>query len=252
MGRVYCSSDWHGCAKPAKKLLNYLNPDDVLFFLGDAADRGPDGKELLDLLLNDPRVRFIQGNHEDFFVRGATSMTVDPYHVDDLWLYSNGGEVTWRKFLPLGTKEIENYIQKLKNLPLHLMYKSPKGHKVILDHSGFTPDEKGNPLYKYEPLWDREHFYDDWGGGDNLYLVHGHTPVQYLKYDYSYKDRPALTEEEVLDKRQFLYGEDYGIKLAPEVIRYCDGHKFDIDLCTIVSGRVALLDLDTFNVKYFE
>ena len=37
----------------------------------------------------------------------------------------------------------------------------------------------------------------------------------------------------------------------PDVLFYCNGHKIDIDLCTIVSNRIALLDLDTFEVKYF-
>ena len=44
--------------------------------------------------------------------------------------------------------------------------------------------------------------------------------------------------------------EDYCPK--PEVIRYCDGHKFDIDMCTIASERIALIDLDTFEIKYFD
>jgi hypothetical protein len=42
------------------------------------------------------------------------------------------------------------------------------------------------------------------------------------------------------------------IDWKPEVIRYCDGHKFCIDMCTVASDRVALLDLDTFEVKYFD
>ena len=40
--------------------------------------------------------------------------------------------------------------------------------------------------------------------------------------------------------------------IKPEIIRYCSGHKFDVDMCTIASDRISLLDLDTFEVIYFD
>ena len=81
-----------------------------------------------------------------------------------------------------------------------------------------------------------------------MYLVHGHTPVQYLKFDYGYNGQEPLSKEDLKFKRTW----DLNAIYKPEVIRYCDGHKFDIDMCTIVSGRIALLDLDTFEVIYFD
>ena len=59
---------------------------------------------------------------------------------------------------------------------------------------------------------------------DNLYIVHGHTPVQHFN--------------------------------EKTVIQYANGHKIDIDMGTYISNTTALLDLDTIGtdnleVKYF-
>ena len=45
MRKVYASSDWHGCGYQANKILNYLQPEDKLYFLGDATDRGLQGAD---------------------------------------------------------------------------------------------------------------------------------------------------------------------------------------------------------------
>ena len=50
MGRIYASSDWHGCSGPAMKLLSSLKEDDKLYYLGDSVDRGSDGLALFNLL----------------------------------------------------------------------------------------------------------------------------------------------------------------------------------------------------------
>ena len=49
-----------------------------------------------------------------------------------------------------------------------------------------------------------------------------------------------------------MYDEEIDKMPTPEILTYCGGHKIDLDLCTIVTNRAALLDLDTFEVKYFE
>ena len=59
-----------------------------------------------------------------------------------------------------------------------------------------------------------------------------------------------MTKEDMIEKRKFMRGEP--IKYKPEIIRYCDGHKFCVDMCTVYSDRIALLDLDTFETIYFD
>ena len=59
----YVATDWHGRADVADKVLEYLKPEDELYFLGDAIDRGPDGIYIVNKLLQDPRITYFKVNH---------------------------------------------------------------------------------------------------------------------------------------------------------------------------------------------
>lgn len=247
IGRVFASSDWHGCGKVANKVLEFLNPEDTLFFLGDAIDRGPDGVAILDVLLHRQNTFFLKGNHEEFLEHCPT-------HSPDIMWMVNGGHDTYNE-LSQDEEKFLRYQQVIKNLPTELIYESSCGHRVILEHAGYTPFNISNN--RHDPLWDRRHFIESWipfykdsfPEAENTYLVHGHTPVQYLKYEYGYIDQPSFAAKDFNDKRLWLKNE---LCEKPEIIRYCDGHKFDIDMCTILSKRIALLNLNTFEVLYFD
>ena len=49
----YVATDWHGIKDISDKILAYLKPEDELYFLGDAIDRGPDGMRIMYDLLED-------------------------------------------------------------------------------------------------------------------------------------------------------------------------------------------------------
>ena len=66
----------------------------------------------------------------------------------------------------------------------------------------------------------------------NTYVIHGHTPVQFL-----------LTKEEVTNKENIY---------QPLVKEYADGHKIDIDLGTPTSNRACLLNIENFEKIYFD
>lgn len=264
MGRTFACADIHGCYEPYRKMMDFLQPDDTLYFVGDAMDRGPDGVKIFNELINDPRVIYIRGNHEDMMEEAIPYCIHDINEYEymdgnggyDLWFH-NGGRYTAQAFYDMTVNEIHDIRKAIQKLPYKVTYSSPAGHKVILEHAGYSPFVV--PHRTHSPVWDREHFYDDWDGGwytkeedpENTYLVHGHTPVQYLKYEYGYKDQPPKTKEEITEGRNWMYGDDT-LCPKPTIIRYCDSHKFDIDMCTIASGRVALLDLDTFEEYYFD
>ena len=254
---VYAIADLHGCGTVAKKVLDYLKPDDTLYFLGDCCDRGPDGVELFKILTKRPKTIFIKGNHEEML-----SLAI-PYIVDDYdfekkyyihWI-SNGGDKTLLAIDSLSTQEVLKIKRIIDKMPTRKFYKSPLGHTVILEHAGFSPFVV--PHRTHDPLWDRLHFNDKWFGGydyrgldpKTTYLVHGHTPVQYLQFEFGYRDQPPKTKEDLLIRQMWDSPE---IDWKPEIIRYCNGHKFDIDCCTVVSNRIALLNLDTFEVIYFD
>lgn len=260
-GRVFCSSDWHGCWDPAYRVIEYLKPDDKLYFLGDAIDRGPDGIKIFQTLINDPRITFIKGNHEEMMAKSIPFFYSDyPQHeIYYNWL-SNGGDITSQSLEKMTKEEVYAIKEAVNKMPTEIEYTSPTGHKIIMEHAGYTPF--GIPNKTHDPLWDRSHFHDKWSNKEEqsnpeinkTYLIHGHTPTAYLKYYYGYNNMPKITKRDNIEKRQFfknivLDGEEI---IKPEVICYCDGHKFDVDLCTVVSGRIALIDLDTFEIIYFD
>ena len=264
MGHVYATSDWHGCWNVAQKVIDFLKPDDILYFLGDATDRGPQGIVCLAWLLTQDNVRYIRGNHDQMFIDCVSfKIKTEEYGEEDAcddywydWMINGGGD-TWNELDATFSREEKIwFVDRLWSKSyFDLNYTSPKGHFVILEHAGYTPDtfryRKGHS--EQDALWDRSHFNDKWSdakGLKDVYLIHGHTPVQYLKYMYGYIDRPPLTLDEAMEKGAWL--KDATCLSKPTIIRYCDGHKFDLDMCTIASNRIALLDLDTFEEIYFD
>lgn len=67
--------DLHGDYESFTKIKDIYNPDDVLIFLGDYIDRGPQGVEIIegviDLIENYENVVALKGNHEDYSSKGA-------------------------------------------------------------------------------------------------------------------------------------------------------------------------------------
>lgn len=260
--RVFASSDWHGCWDVAKKVLDYLQPEDTLYYLGDATDRGESGVKTFQALVTRHNTFYIKGNHDQMMADAIPFVWGEIEDINyyggygySLW-YQNGGDKTSKDFWNMTKEEVYAIKDAVDKMPTELKYKSPKGHTVIMEHAGYTPFDI--PHRSHDPLWDREHFDDRWVSGcgaseiaRDTYLVHGHTPVQYLKYTYGYNGQESLTKEEKKYKYTW-YLDGSELIPAPTIIRYCDGHKFDIDMCTIASDRIALLDLDTFEEIYFD
>ena len=253
MGRVYCSSDWHGNLDIANRVFDYLQPDDTLYFLGDCADRGEHGVRVANMLLTDPRVRFIKGNHELFMEEGLQSLIEREYVADaQLWV-CNGGAPTIEQ-LNMSSPEYREWLyRKVTRLPESLVYHNKSGNEIILNHCGYTPVATSPDLVyhtprpaDYESYWDRHHFTDAWDNRlPNTYMVHGHTPVEFFEMTYSYNGKkPQFMTDAELQEAADNY--------VPRVIRYCNGHKFNIDLGTAFTGRAVLLDLDSFEEIYIE
>lgn len=76
--RVFVIGDLHGCVTEPSILLRFLEEkegvtnDDLVVFLGDYIDRGPNTKGVVDLVLDFrnkfPKTRFLKGNHEDMLL----------------------------------------------------------------------------------------------------------------------------------------------------------------------------------------
>lgn len=230
---TYCCSDLHGNYEVFKKIQEMLKPDDTMYFLGDAADRGPDGWRMIKEILKDNRWIYLKGNHEDMLIKAASAYLAN----DENWEYQsyclclhNGGEKTlfdwcndeWRK----------EWLQCLKELPIHATYNSPLG-VIRMSHAGYTPfhfiDYDDKPIetpQEWELLWDRSHFTEDWDNelAPNDYIIHGHTPYKYVAAAVG------------IDFRRDQDGP----------LWYCDNHKCCLDNWTAHTGRAVVLNLDTF------
>lgn len=235
----YVATDWHGQLELAKQILEYLKPEDKLYFLGDAIDRGPHGLEIMDILLTDKRVIYLKGNHEDIMYDCLTDMIDGHFDGITHWV-NNGGKSCFTALQYAPTERVMKYLSAIKRMPERIDLENEKGQRIILTHAGISPwySEEDMRLMgrKYAYIWDRKHLHDYHGHFDkeeykNTYIIHGHTPVEYLKS---------------------LWGCDTTTEEKETIAIYAYGHKIDLDLASFVTGRAALFDLDTFEVIYFE
>jgi len=244
---IYCFSDLHGRYELWDKIKKYIKKDDIVYCLGDCIDRGPGGYEILKEVLEHPQIKFLLGNHEDFLMRFVPEFIKGNMYDEPLWCDWNGGDVTWDRIQDAPVGEVQWIIQQLNKAPLHDEFKI--GEKMIyLSHSGYNPWELNHEFLKGVKekdiyTWDRVHLNSDWNYAkqiysdmfdfDNSYIIHGHTPVQkWTGWKDDYIANPELYD--------------------PKVRTYCDGHKIDIDLCSVESDKAVLFNLDTFEEIYFK
>ena len=231
---TYACADLHGRLDLYLKIKKFLQPDDVVYFLGDAGDRGSDGWELIKTIYNDEQFIYMKGNHEDMLIKAMLSWKRNPYFASKEYkdLERNGGQKTLEDWLQDG-KDF-SWVEKLNALPLHLEYFNKNGIFMLLSHAGYTPwtaeDNKRQILIPdpFNLLWNRDHFYDDWIDEDcfsNGIIVHGHTRI------------PSLMLR-LCDKRKELPTGSYW---------YCNNHKVCIDNSAITTGVAILLNLDTLS-----
>ena len=263
--KTYCFTDLHGRYDIFKQIMNFVKPEDKLICLGDSVDRGPHGMKILKEALNNPQIKYLKGNHEDMMARVIDELLeghVGRYASN--WLYGNGGDATWETIQYYSDDTLKGWARILHRLPLKYEFMNAQGQLIICEHAGYSPCDI--PHRSHDPLWDRAHFYDEWGeccywsednngaeveySPENVFLIHGHTPVQYLDFHYGYKgqDMKQRTVKEMKMKQAYMNGAE--VEYQPQVIRYCDGHKFDIDMSCVSTGVAALIDCDTFEVTY--
>ena len=225
---VYVMSDLHGHYKIYEKVKAMLKPEDKVYFLGDAGDRGPDSWKCIKAIYEDPQFIYIKGNHEDMLVKACEDYLADDY----MWDYSsytlcyrNGGQQTMQDW-ELDPDRVA-WVKRLRDLPTWDYY-AAENKDYVLCHAGFTPwfhdgtTECEIPC-DHDLIWDREHYYSRTylpQHMDDVIVVHGHTPLHHLTADL----------DEPWESGAFWY---------------CDNHKVCIDSGGFFSGEFILLNLDT-------
>ena len=237
--------------------LQYINPEDKVYFLGDAADRGPSGWECIKYILNDERFVYIKGNHEDLLCKAIGRMKPENFNEDyfhwneavHLW-YLNGGEVTYDTIIAdntISSEEKYNIIHKLNNLPFCAMYHNTKGQDILLSHAGCDDIDTAEQWNEEKFIWDRNHlmFYDTWYGKNNEVIVHGHTPIELMIKEQQH-NAEWLTEKHM---REGIAG-DHLVEPQPwkgmGAYWYAKNHKVNIDTGAVWNNHSVLLNLDTW------
>ena len=231
MSKHYAIADIHGMYNIYEQVCEILQPNDVVYFLGDAGDRGYAGFKCIKAIYNNPQWIYLKGNHEDMMVKALQQnrSEINGYLYNNplnIW-FCNGGEETFNDWLEEGRDE--SWITKLQNLPLTAEYTNSKGFTFHMSHAGYTCGRK-DQMWREDLVWSREHFSSKW---DEEYYpkdicIHGHTPI-FALVKYLEEIEPIIE----------LYNHN-----NPEARSYCGGHKIDIDNGVFFTKATVLYDLD--------
>lgn len=187
--RILVSSDGHGRYREFMTTINKCNFDprfDFLIYLGDAIDRGPDGKKFLRKLMSwhlKGYCEFILGNHE----RMLLDVLEEKFPLYNYLL--NGGRPTLKSF---GIDfELENYtLEEIRELIgedlIEWLSQRPLYYEIenyIFVHAGVRPGIEMKNQVITDLLWIRKDFFNYYKGEKTV--VFGHTPVKRIHNSYN-------------------------------------------------------------------
>lgn len=191
--RVYAVGDIHGRADLLSKLLLRIDEDlkarpdveSVQIFLGDYIDRGPNSRQVIDLLIErrqNHNMVFLKGNHEDYALQFLNNPAL-------LFGWKNMGGFNTLLSYDVTLGRGDNH-RRQHEVAIALQQAMPAAHRRFFQdlslsftcgnyffvHAGVRP---GIPLQgqsQHDLLWIRDDFLlheEDFG----KVIVHGHTPV---------------------------------------------------------------------------
>lgn len=184
---IYVVGDIHGMYDKLLSVMSQftVNEDDLLVFLGDYIDRGPDAARCVDYVKNlcaAPNVVALLGNHEMMLLEAMGVYGMALFEADfkksgyDMWL-DNGGMATlksFRKYEDMGFDRM-SLIKWLVNRSYLLRLDD----NMYFSHAGFNARKELKDSEMNDFLWMRGDFFDVYKGEDKWFV--GHTPVQHLR-----------------------------------------------------------------------
>ncbi len=192
-GRIFVIGDIHGCPLELELLLTHLeqvekrNADDLIIFIGDYIDRGPDSNAVVERLIQlataVPETIFLRGNHEEMLLGflGLTR-TVAPY-------LENGGAITFASY---GNANAANKEDALSILPeAHLNFVKATERMLIVDnflfvHAGINPLRSLEDQDDEDVYWIRDVFIQNIHRLEKM-VIFGHTPFEDVLFHMPYK-----------------------------------------------------------------
>ena len=265
MHDIFYFTDVHGMYDLYRAIMDYCNeqdPEAMIIFGGDAIDRGPQGYRIMKELLDNPKVAYLKGNHEDMFVRAADIIHKE-YHGNysreniENFLYNcnmhdygfasvqdvifNGGWNTLRDWMLDGAPM--NIVTQIRNLPLTAQYENldfchaggdPKAYiraaKAEYDEN-FVDKEDAENL-----IWDRNWL--GFGWIPTRTCIFGHTPTPHLPAKYYGQDKATAHA--------------HPCKYVGMIDERLTGHRIDMDTGAFASGRLYVLNCLTMKVVGFK
>ena len=263
MHDVFYFTDIHGYRPLFDAIMNYCREQDdeaTIICGGDALDRGKDGYAIMKELLDNPKVVYLKGNHEDMFTKAAREIKAMfnfenrsredirkvlnacrnfdyKYGAIQDSLY-NGGLVTLTDWILDGAPI--DIVERIEHLPITFSYDRCDFCHSAGIYKAFS--EAADKEYNDEELaewdinyliWTRESLDADWMR--HRIAVLGHTPVPYLS-DYI-KDM-VLDEDDI---KPVKWGD-------PSIT----GEKLDMDTGAVFTGRAFVLNVLTMQAQGFE
>ncbi len=175
MKKIFAVGDIHGCFDKLRVLMDKIDIDfdrDILVFLGDYIDRGPDSFEVVKYLINlKKRMReivFLKGNHEEM-LEGYLSGS------DRLFFLANGGRQTLESYMNQSRNGLTSpipheHLDFFETLPLYY-----QTDNYIFVHAGLRNKVPLEMQESHDLLWIRDSFIRskyDFGKR----VIFGHTP----------------------------------------------------------------------------
>ena len=215
MSKRWVIPDVHGCSKTLRALFEfYISPskDDVLYFLGDYIDRGPDSKGVIDFIrglqAQGLNVKLLKGNHEESCVKSC----LEERNLKKNFLgirQKNHSKAAWKRY---GGKEtMESFgVSDLNDFPQEYINWLDNAHTYletedyVLVHAGLDYS-LDNPLEdEYSMLWLRDFDPQPEKLGGRI-LIHGHVSLP-LDDIFLMRDKPEHFGHIDLDNGIYMVG----------------------------------------------
>ena len=195
---IFAIGDIHGCLKQLASLQDkifnyptYNKESDLIIYLGDYIDRGPNSKDVIQHILKLQKEKvnsiFLMGNHEqimiDFVFNKINNLkywlglgadqTFRSYKIEIAEFIKDGfGDDNIDRLRSVLLNELSNeHIYFLKNLRL-----SYSVGKYLFVHGGINPEKALKDQDKMDFLWSRSNQFFDKNFKFEQIIIHGHTP----------------------------------------------------------------------------
>lgn len=263
MHDIFFFTDIHGARPLFDAIMNYCyeqDPEATIIYGGDAIDRGRDGYAIMKELLDNPRVIYLKGNHEDMFCKAAHEIKDKLEFSQPLVREEVKGEIYWCRNFDYRYAAIQDslynggletltdwvmdgmpmdLVDRVEHLPLTFSYgmcdfcHSAGLYKTFVRVADAEyNDDTVDPYAADYLLWGRTGLNIGWE--PNRIAVFGHTPTPYLE-DYT----------------NFKFPE--GAEITPVLYNKTGpGWKLDMDTGAIFTGRAYVLNVLTMKAQGFE